>query len=70
MMKDVQKNGLHVLLGKTLVGSENFFNDKNNMWHNRLGHVSEKCIYYRRKKNFLVKIRSKLDFYESYVLGL
>lgn len=46
--KKVKQNGLYVLLSKTLIDSSNlsvnYVDDKTILWHNRLRHISEKCL--------------------------
>lgn len=71
--KGINRNSLYILLGKTYNDSLNaFVNDSMDntiLWHQRLGHMSEKCIYYLNKMNVFSKGKiNKLDFYENCVL--
>lgn len=54
-MKGVKKNGLYVLLGKIVCGSTNAYSDtlidRTEVWHKRLGHISEKGLYYLSKQS-------------------
>ena len=73
-MKGIKRNGLYVLLGKTIidyaasVNSSKHVIDQTNLWHKRLGHTSEKGLYYLNKSNvFGNDVISKLEFYENCV---
>ena len=75
-MRGVKKNRLYVLLGKTLTNSAAVANssksviDQTNLWHKRLGHISEKGLFYLNKSNVFGKdVISKLEFCENCVLG-
>ena len=75
-MKGIKRNGLYVLLGKTIIDSAASVNsskhviDQTNLWHKRLGHISEKGLYYLNKSNvFGNDVVSKLEFCENCVLG-
>ena len=68
-MKGVRSNGLYFLLGKTEIGisvaatAETDPIDQTMLWHRRLGHISEKGLYYLNKdKVFGKDIISKVDF--------
>ena len=67
-MRGVKKNGLYVLLGKTLTNSAAVANssksviDQTNLWHKRLGRISEKGLFYLNKSNMFGKdVISKLN---------
>lgn len=48
-----------------------FFVDKTEIWHNRLCHISEKCLYYLNKINVFGKQQiNKIDLCEYSVLGI
>ena len=75
-MKGIKKGGLYVLLCETLCNpnanaiSSKPVVDQTNLWHKRLGHISEKGLYYLNKSNvFGHDIVSKLEFCENCVLG-
>ena len=75
-MRCVKRSGLYVLLGKIMINIpgaamiNESLNDKTNLWHKRLGHISEKGLYYLNKQHvFGTNMVSKLEFCENYVLG-
>ena len=74
-MKGVKKNVLYVLCGKTIINAITVAaitkpsNDQTVLWHKRLGHISEKGLYYLNKLNVFGKdIVTKLDFCENCIL--
>lgn len=75
-MRGVKRSGLYVLLGKTVTKTpgaamvNESSKDMTNLWHKRLGHISEKGLYYLNKQNvFGTDMVSKLEFCENCVLG-
>ena len=75
-MRGVKRSGLYVLLGKIVTKTpgaamvNESSKDMTNLWHKRLGHISEKGLYYLNKQNvFGTDMVSKLEFCENCVLG-
>ena len=75
-MKGVRSNGLYFLLSKTEIGisvaatAETDPIDQTMLWHRRLGHISEKGLYYLNKEKVFGKdIISKVDFCENCIFG-
>ena len=75
-MRGVKRNGLYVLLGKTLISptaatvAAKVSNDKTMLWHKRLGHISQKGIYYLDKqKVFGNDLVTQLKFCKNCILG-
>lgn len=75
-MQGIRKNDLYVLLGKIVIDSNASINvskhaiDKTILCHKRLGHISEKGLYYLNISNvFGDDIVCKLEFCENCVIG-
>lgn len=75
MRGDLQPNKLYKLIGTTIVGGvavsvNQGIEDKTEIWHHRLGHVSQKGLQELHKQGLLEGMSScKLDFCEYCVLG-
>ena len=75
-MKGKKVNTLYILQDSTVTGdatvsmSEDPNLDTTNLWHMRLGHMSERGLYVLSKKSLLCgKKTEKLDFCEYYIFG-
>ena len=75
-MKGIKRNGLYILLGKTVIPQNaasvaaKVVNDQTMLWHKRLGHISQKGIYYLNKQKVFGKdVVSQLEFCENCILG-
>ncbi|KAL5555677.1 hypothetical protein UlMin_037913 [Ulmus minor] len=74
IMKGLRQNGLYVLQGSTITGEAAAaipnIQDKTNLWHKRLGHISEKGLEVLNKQGAFGKDTiSKVTFYKYCVLG-
>ncbi|CAL2238507.1 unnamed protein product [Prunus armeniaca] len=75
MRGDLQPNKLYKLIGTTIVGGaavsvNQGIEDKTELWHHRLGHISQKGLQELHKQGLLEGVSScKLDFCEYCVLG-
>ncbi|TQD95075.1 hypothetical protein C1H46_019343 [Malus baccata] len=75
MQGDLQPNKLYKLIGTTIVGGAAVFvnqsvEDKTELWHHRLRHISQKGLQELHKQGLLEVVSScKLDFCEYCVLG-
>ena len=72
ILTGTKHRNLYVLQGKTIYGEANVTTSQvdANVWHMRLGHMSEKGLVKLHKRNLLPKLRScKYDFCEHCVLG-
>ena len=73
-MKGMQKNGLYSLIGEVVMGPVAIVSVKRlskiELWHKRLGHVSERGLIELEKQNLLCGDKvEKLDFCEHCVYG-
>ena len=73
-MNEMQKNGLYSLIGEVVMGSAVavFVKrlSKTELWHRRLGHISERGLIELGKQNLLCGDKvEKLDFCEHCVYG-
>ena len=73
-MKGMQKNGMYSLIGALVMGSAATVSvirlSKTELWHRRLGHVSERGLIELGKQNLLCGDKvEKLDFCEHCVYG-
>ncbi|KAL5561501.1 hypothetical protein UlMin_031248 [Ulmus minor] len=74
IMKGLKQNGLYVLQGSTITGEAAAaipnIQDKTDLWHKRLGHISEKGLEVLKKQGAFGKDTiSKVTFCEHCVLG-
>ncbi|GMI64410.1 hypothetical protein HRI_000110300 [Hibiscus trionum] len=73
MKGKITVGNIYKLLGSTVVGgahSVESYDDNTNLWHMRLGHLSEREMVELHKRNLLHGVKScKLDFCEFCVLG-
>ncbi|KAL5545504.1 hypothetical protein UlMin_005191 [Ulmus minor] len=74
IMKGLKENGLYVLQGSTITGEAAAaipnIQDKTDLWHKRLGHISEKGLDVLKKQGaFSRDTISKVTFCEHCVLG-
>lgn len=57
IIKRVIKNGLYLLVGRTVMGEVSFIQDQNldkvKMWHLRLGHIGQKGLDELEKQGLL-----------------
>ena len=74
-MSGTKINGLYILSGSTVVDNSaaslvSKLDDSTSLWHNRLGHISEKGLHILLKQNLFGKdVISKLDFCDHCILG-
>ncbi|KAI4344899.1 hypothetical protein L6164_012081 [Bauhinia variegata] len=76
MMKGKRQHGIYTLLGNSVMGlvavssSSNQGNDCTELWHRRLGHMSEQGLTILAKKGLLDGAEiGKLKFCETCVMG-
>ena len=74
VMKGNIENGMYVLQGKTVIGFVSVVTEDSDqvslLWHNQLGHVSERGLKELKKKGLLCGDRlGKLQFCENCILG-